>query len=173
MLFSTNKFTDFFARAALGITLGVLFAFLISEGSFAFLQNKESVSRDPQRVDLVIPYGTAEQVEAGVYNRSLPSDLVLIEGDILVVKNEDVVDHQLGPIWVPAGTSGVLELNTANKYSYECTFQPTRFQGIDVRKRVANATRFEGILAIALPTGMMLAVYSYLIPGRKKPSIPD
>ena len=168
MIFSRNKFTDFFARAAIGLLVGIVFALLLNEGTYAFLPNKESVNRETQRVDLVIPFGTAQQVSAGVYNRSLPSDLVLVEGDILVVKNEDVVDHQLGPIWVPAGTSGVLELNTANKYAYECSFQPTKFQGIDVRQRVDNATRFEGVLAIALPTGMMLAVYSYLIPGRKK-----
>lgn len=168
MIFSQNKVVDFFIRSAIGIAIGLLFALLLSEGTFAYLGNKESVSREPQRVDLVVPYGTASQVAAGVYNRSLPSDLVLIEGDILVVKNEDVVDHQLGPIWVPAGTSGVLELTSARKYAYECSFQPTKIQGIDVRPRIDTRTRVEGILAIALPTGMMLAVYSYLLPSRKK-----
>jgi hypothetical protein len=169
MIFSQNKIADFFIRSALGILVGVLFGLLLSEGTFNLLSNKESVSRNAQRVDLVIPYGTAEQVAAGVYNASLPADLVLVEGDILVVKNEDVVDHQLGPIWVPAGTSGVLELNTANKYAYNCSFQPTKYQGIDVRQRLTTGTRVEGILAVALPTGMMLAVYSYLLPSRKKP----
>jgi hypothetical protein len=168
MMFSQNKIGDFFIRSAIGVLIGLVFGFFISEGTFAFLNNKESVSREPQRVDLVIPYGTAAQVAAGVYNRSLPSDMVLVEGDVLVVKNEDVVAHQLGPIWVPAGTSGVLELSTANKYSYECSFQPTKIQGIEVRQRINTRTRVEGILAVALPTGMMLAVYSYLIPARKK-----
>jgi hypothetical protein len=168
MMFSQNKIADFFIRSAIGVLIGLVFGFFVSEGTFAFINNKQTVSRDPQRVDLVIPYGTAAQVAAGVYNRSLPSDMVLVEGDILVVKNEDVVDHQLGPIWVPAGTSGVLELSTANKYAYECSFQPTKIQGIEVRQRIDTRTRVEGVLAVALPTGMMLAVYSYLIPSRKK-----
>ena len=168
MMFSQNKIVDFFIRSAIGILVGLVFGFFISEGTFAFLNNKQSVSRDSQRVDMVIPYGTAEQVAAGVYNRSLPSDLVLVEGDILVVKNEDIVDHQLGPIWVPAGTSGVLELTTANKYAYQCSFQPTKIQGVEVRQRINMRTRVEGVLAVALPTGMMLAIYSYLIPSRKK-----
>ena len=168
MMFSQNKIVDFFIRSAIGILVGLVFGFIVSEGTFAFLNNKQSVSRDSQRVDLVIPYGTAAQVAAGVYNRSLPSDLVLVEGDILVVKNEDIVDHQLGPIWVPAGTSGVLELTTANKYAYQCSFQPTKIQGVEVRQRINMRTRVEGVLAVALPTGMMLAIYSYLIPSRKK-----
>ena len=168
MMFSQNKIVDFFIRSAIGILVGLVFGFIISEGTFAFLNNKQSVSRDSQRVDMVIPYGTAAQVAAGVYNRSLPSDLVLVEGDILVVKNEDIVDHQLGPIWVPAGTSGVLELTTANKYAYQCSFQPTKIQGVEVRQRINMRTRVEGVLAVALPTGMMLAIYSSLIPSRKK-----
>ena len=172
MMFSKNKLVDFFARTAIGVLIGLFFGVLISEGTFAFLNNKESVARDPQRVELIIPYGTAAQVAEGVYNRSLPSDMVLVEGDVLVVKNEDVVDHQLGPIWVPAGTSGVLELSTANKYAYQCSFQPTKIQGIEVRQRINSRTRVEGILAVALPTGMMLAVYSYLLPSRKKETTP-
>jgi len=171
MIFSQNRYTDFAIRTVLGLVIGFALALLISEGSFAFLSNKQSVSREPQRVDLVIPFGTADQVAAGVYNRSLPSDLVFVEGDYLVVKNEDVVDHQLGPIWVPAGTSGVLELKNANKYAYECSFQPTKYQGIDVRPRLDASTRVEGLLAVALPTGMMLMVYSYLLPERKKATL--
>jgi hypothetical protein len=171
MIFSKNRYFDFAARTVLGLAIGLVLALLISEVSFAFLSNKQSVTREPQRVDLIIPYGTADQVAAGVYNRSLPSDLVLVQGDILVVKNEDVVDHQLGPIWVPAGTSGVLELNNANKYAYECSFQPTKYQGIDVRPRLDTSTRVEGLLAVALPTGMMLMVYSYLLPARKQVTV--
>jgi hypothetical protein len=168
-MITNHKVLDFFFRSAVGLAIGVVFAFVLSEGSFLLLDNKETVSRGPQRVDLVIPFGTAEQVAAGVYNRSLPLDMVFVQGDLLVVRNEDVVDHQLGPIWVPAGTSGVLELNQANQYSYECSFQPTQVQGIDVRPIVDTGMRFQAILAIALPTGMMLAVYSYLLPARKKP----
>ncbi len=167
-MFVKSKLADFFIRAGLGILLGVAFGWLLSEASFQSLGQKQTVDRQPERVEIVIPYGTAAQVEEGVYNRSLPTDMVFVEGDLLVVKNEDVVAHQLGPLWVPPSTSSVLLLERADRYSYECTFQPTKYIGLDVRPRVTSDTRFQGILAIGLPTGMMLAVYSYLIPTRKR-----
>ena len=167
-MFVKSKLADFFIRAGLGILLGIVFGWLLSEASFQFLGQKQTVDRQPERVEIVIPYGTASQVEEGVYNRSLPTDMVFVEGDLLIVKNEDVVSHQLGPLWVPPSTSSVLLLDRADRYSYECTFQPTKYMGLDVRPRVTGNTRFQGILAIGLPTGMMLAVYSYLIPTRKR-----
>ena len=169
MILPNHKILDFFVRSLGGLLIGLVFAVILSETSFAMMDNKQTADRGPNETQIVIPYGTAEQVNAGVYNRLLPSDMVFVEGDVLIVKNEDVVDHQLGPIWVPAGTSGVLELNQVNKSSLECSFQPTRVQGIEVRPRVDASARIQAVLAIALPTGMMLAVYSYLIPFRKKP----
>jgi hypothetical protein len=166
-MFSRSIYLDFFIRSAVGVVLGVIFAVIISEGTFLLMPNKQSADREPRRIDLVIPYGTSEQVEAGVYNRSLPDTMTFVQGDVLVVKNEDVVTHQLGPMLVPAQTSGVLEMSQANDYGYECTFQPTNYMGITVLARVDNSSRLQAILAIGLPTGMMLAVYSYLIPAHK------
>lgn len=162
------KLLSFAIRTVIGLAIGFLFGWLLSDISFQNLENKESVQREPRRVEIVIPYGTAEQVKLGIANPSLPDDMVFVEGDLLVVKNEDVVDHQLGPLWIPAKTSNVLALETADTFAYECSFQPSKYQGFDVRARVTGSTRFQAILAIALPTGMMLAVYSYLLPERKK-----
>jgi len=167
-MYLKSKYADFFLRVAAGMLLGFLFAWLISDGAFLLLPKQETVNRQPQQVEIVIPYGTAEQVKNGVYNRSIPSDMVFVEGDVLIVRNEDVVDHQLGPLWVPANTSGLLSLELADRFSYECSFQPTQVMGLEVRPRVDGDTRMQGLLAIALPTGMMLAVYSYLLPGKKK-----
>lgn len=167
-MFLKSKLADFFLRVAIGMLLGFLFGWLISDAAFVMLPQRETVDRQPQEIEITIPFGTAEQVKDGVYNRSIPSDMVFVQGDVLIVRNEDAVDHQLGPLWVPAGTSGVLSLDTANQFSYECSFQPTNVMGLNVRPRVDSGTRLQAILAIALPTGMMLAVYSYLLPGRKK-----
>ena len=167
-MFVQSRIADFFLRVAVGIAIGVLFGWLLSEGSYYFTPDKQSAQREPRQVELVIPYGTAEQVEQGVYNRSLPSDMVFVEGDILIVKNEDTVPHQLGPLWVPSNTSSAMELNTASQFSYECSFQPTQYMGLDVRPLVTVGTRIQAILAVGLPTGMMLALYSYMMPGKKK-----
>jgi len=173
-MFVNSKLADFFIRTGLGLLLGLVFGWVLSEVSFQFLGQKETVEREPQRVEIVIPYGTAEQVKEGVYNRSLPTDMVFVEGDLLVVKNEDVVAHQLGPLWIPPSTSSVLSLDQADRYSYACSFQPTKYLGLDVRPRVSGGIRFQALLAIALPTGMMLAVYSYLIPIKKRgPEVSD
>ena len=96
--------------------------------------------RAPQRIELVIPAGTADQIASGQAVPSIPTDMVFVVGDTLVVKNEDTASHQLGPIWVPPGTSASLNLDTANRYSYACSFQPSRYLGLDVRSRVTCST---------------------------------
>lgn len=163
-----SRLSDFFLRVAIGVALGLLFGWLLSEASYTFTPDKEAAQREPQRINLVIPYGTASQVEQGVYSASFPVSMTFVEGDILVVKNEDTVAHQLGPLFVPPGTSSALALDTANTYSYTCSFKPDKYIGLRVLPRVTSGTRLMGTLAIGLPTGMMLAVYSYLLPGRKK-----
>ena len=166
-MFSRSVVVDFLLRSLVGVVVGLLFAVVISEGTFSLMPDKQSASREPQQIHLIIPYGTSEQIKEGVYNRTLPSDMSFVQGDVLIVKNEDVITHQLGPILVPAQTSGVLEMSIANDYSYDCSFQPTNKMGITVLPRVDSNSRLQGILAIALPTGMMLAIYSYMLPTNK------
>lgn len=167
-MFLKSKIADFFFRVGIGLLLGVFFGWLLSEASYAFTPDKESAQRPPQTIKLVIPYGTANQVSQGVYNPSLPGSMTFVQGDTLVVKNEDKVSHQLGPLFIPPNTSSALSLDNANDYSYTCSFEPTKYIGLTVLPRVTSGTRFEAILAIALPTGMMLAVYSYMLPGKKR-----
>jgi hypothetical protein len=167
-MFLKSKIADFFLRVAVGMLIGVFFGWLLSEVSYAFTPYKEDAQRAPQTITLVIPYGTADQVSQGVYNPSLPDNMNFVEGDVLVVKNEDKVSHQLGPLFVPPSTSSALSLDNANDYSYTCSFEPNKYIGLTVLTRATSGVRFEGVLAIGLPTGMMLAVYSYMLPGRKK-----
>jgi hypothetical protein len=111
-------------------------------------------------------------MKEGAVVGDLLNDLVLVQGDILIVRNEDAAPHQLGPLFVPANTSSLLEMNTANTYNYECSFQPDQFIGLEVRPRLEGDVRFQGALSIGLPSGMMLGVYSYLTnwkaPWRRK-----
>jgi hypothetical protein len=145
-------------RIGISLALGLAIAWIIAEGSFVILKDKSD--HTPQRIELVIPAGTADEVAAGQAVPSLPADMVFVVGDTLVVKNQDTTSHQLGPIWVPPGTSASLNLDTANRYSYACSFQPSQYLGLDVRSRVTMATRIIAILFAGIPTGAMLAVYS-------------
>ena len=147
-------------RIGISLALGLAIAWLIAEGSFVILRDKSDHA--PQRIELVIPAGTADKVAAGQAVPSLPADMVFVVGDTLVVKNEDTTSHQLGPVWAPPGTSASLNLDTANRYSYACSFQPSKYLGLDVRSRVTMATRIIAILFAGIPTGAMFAIYSFV-----------
>ena len=92
-----------------------------------------------------------------------------VVGDVLVVKNQDSVSHQLGPTFVPPGASATLKLDEANDDSYACSFQPSRNLGIVVRARVTLETRLQALLLAAPPMAILIALYSLIVwPVRKK-----
>jgi len=154
-------------RLFLSIVIAVILGGLYSEVVYRI--NEGQTRQNPERFDLVVPAGTAKRIQAGESVPSIPANMVFIVGDILLVHNKDDVPHQLGPIWVPPGATGSLVLQEPNQYSYACTFQPTQYIGLDVRPRLTSWIRFQGILAIALPSAVLFWLYSLLIwPVRKQ-----
>ncbi len=147
-------------RIGISLAVGLFFAWVIAEGTYVLLKDRSD--RAPERIELVIPAGTAHQVATGQAVPSIPASMVFVVGDILVVKNEDTVSHELGPVWVPPGSSASLNLDQANSYAYTCSFQPGRYLGLDVRPRTTLVTRLTAILLAGLPTGALLAVYSFV-----------
>lgn len=145
-------------RIAVSILIGLGLAWAMSETAFLIL--KDSSDHAPQQVELVIPSGTAGRVAAGEAPPSIPSDLTFVVGDTLVVKNEDTVSHQLGPVWVPPGAEARLVLDQADKFSYACTFQPGRYLGLDVRSRVTLTTRLQALILAGPPMAALIAIYS-------------
>jgi hypothetical protein len=158
-------------RVLVALLIGILVAVGVNEGSFFFL--KSAAGRAPRTIELVIPAGSAEKVAQGQSNPALPENMVFVVGDTLTVKNEDSADHKLGPLFIPAGTSASLTLSQANNYAYECSFQPGRYLGLDVREPVTWATRLYGIFFAGIPLGSLLALYSFILwpltPAEKKP----
>lgn len=149
------------SRFLISLLLAMLLGWGIGEFSF---QTISGTGRNvPQQIELVIPSGTAELISRGENTLNLPDDLIFLSGDVLVVKNLDSVSHQLGPLWVPAGMSASLSLEEPNRYRYSCTFQTSRALGLDVRPRVTLWVRFQGALAIGLPSGVLLALYSLVL----------
>lgn len=141
---------------------GLLLAILISEGSYQLLRNDSD--RDPQEIELIIPAGTAAKVAAGQPVPTIPENMVFVVGDVLVVKNQDVTDHQLGPVWIPPNTSGRFALDQANKYSYGCSFKPSRYLGLDVVPRGTSLqSRILAVAFVAPPTIALIALYSLLV----------
>lgn len=131
---------------------------LVSEVSFRLL--REESSRAPKTIELLIPAGTAERVSLGQPEPSIPEDMVFVVGDVLSVKNEDAADHQLGPLWIPAGKSASLPMGVANDYTYTCSFRPSQYLGIIVREPVTWSSRLGAVALAGPPTAIFLLVYS-------------
>jgi hypothetical protein len=113
---------------------------IFSEVAFYF-QNDRSLNRSPTTVEIVIPAGTAQKVASGEELPSIPNEMVFVLGDVLVVKNEDSVTHQLGPLYIPAGSTAALPLNESDNFTLGCSFQNNRYLGMDVRQPTTLATR--------------------------------
>jgi len=152
-------------RILLSIGLGLLIGVLTSEVPFLFLRD---TARMPRQIVLTIPAGTADQVARGEQPPSIPQDMTFVVGDRLVVKNDDSVDHKLGPLWIPANSSAQLSMDKEESLAYECSFQPGNYFGLDVREPLTPATRIYGIVYVAFPMAILIALYSFIWPSTKK-----
>jgi hypothetical protein len=152
-------------RILFSVALALLLGVLISEVPFLFLQE---TARPPREVVLTIPPGTAEQVARGEQPPTIPDNMKFVVGDTLVVRNEDATDHKLGPLWIPAHSSAQLALDQEQSFAYECSFQPGQYFGLDVREPLTLGTRMYGILYIALPMAILIALYSFVFAPRKE-----
>jgi hypothetical protein len=148
-------------RVLLSIAAGLILALVISEVTYRM--SPDGTDRPPRRVELVIPAGTAGLVAQGQTPPGIPESMVFVQGDTLVVVNQDSTSHQLGPIWVPPNSTGSLVLDQAEQFSYECSFQPDRFLGLDVRTQADLSSRIQAMVVLGLPMGGLLAVYSFLL----------
>lgn len=156
-------------KIIISAVLGLLFGVLVSEVPFLFLQE---TMRPPREITLVIPVGTSEQIARGEQPPSIPENMTFVVGDKLIVKNEDSVDHKLGPLWIPANSSAELSLDQEESLAYECSFQPTKYFGLDVHEPLTLGTRLFGILFVAIPMSIMIALYSFMILPKKKENAP-
>lgn len=152
-------------RIAISMLIGLLIGAVFSEVPFLFLRE---TARPPQEVILTIPAGTAEQVARGEQPPTIPENMIFVVGDTFVVKNEDIADHKLGPLWIPANSSARLSLNQKENLAFECSFQPGNYFGLDVREPLTLSTRIYGVTYVGIPMGILIALYSFVLPSRKK-----
>jgi hypothetical protein len=157
-------------RALIAALVGFALGALIAEVPFIFLRE---TARAPMEVLLTIPHGTAEQVGRGEQPPSIPSTMKFVVGDTLVVKNEDGVDHKLGPLWIPANSSARLPLNTSESLAFECSFQPDNTLGLDIYEPLTASTRLIGITSTGLPMAILFALYTLVLPVKKKKNAVD
>lgn len=156
-------------RIGISLLLGLLLGAAISEVPFLFLRE---TARPPEEITLVIPNGTSEQVARGEQPPTIPENMSFVVGDILVIRNEDVVDHKLGQLWIPANSSAQLSLDQEQNFAYECSFQPGNYFGLNVNEPLTLGTRVYGILYAGIPLGVLIALYALVMPAKKKTSVP-
>lgn len=138
--------------------IATIFIAALNEISYRF--RKTDTDRAPETFELVIPAGTAEQVAQGEEPAAIPNELSFVVGDTLLVRNEDDVDHQMGPLWVPAGASASMSMEEKNKYAYNCSFKSTQYLGLDVLPRTTWSSRLQALTLATPPMTMFLFVYS-------------
>lgn len=157
----STKIKQHVNRFALVFVIALAVVFAINEGSFWLIRDEGD--RAPQIVDLTIPAGTSESIARGEEPASIPDELIFVVGDTLVVDNQDSVAHQLGPVWVPPNSRASLTLGEVNNFVYQCSFQPTKYIGLDVRSGTTIWSRFTALLLAGPPTAMFLFIYSLLL----------
>jgi hypothetical protein len=163
-----QNWKPYLMRFGMSMVLALLFGLIVSEVGFRLVPENNR-RQTPERIELVIPLGTSERIAAGEREPTLPENMQFLQGDVLVVINQDTESHQLGPIWVPPNSSGSLFMDTPQSYSYACTFQPSQYLGLDVRARLTPWIRLQGTLAISLPTGVLIGLYAmFLMPYKGK-----
>jgi hypothetical protein len=154
-------------KVMIAMLIGLLSGLALNEIAFALLHE---TSRAPKIIELVIPKGTAEQVARGESPPTIPKSMFFVVGDTLVLKNNDSVHHELGPLWIPSGSSASLTLNDAQTYAFSCSFQPRQTFGLNVQEALTTTTRLYGLLLSGVPAGIMFALYTLVMPARKKPT---
>ncbi|MBI4674935.1 MAG: hypothetical protein HY741_25115 [Chloroflexi bacterium] len=117
-----------------------------------------SITRGPGRIEYVIAAGTAQRIAAGEAVSALPAKAVFVVGDVLVLRNEDTVNHNLGPFWIPAGTTISIPLDRASTLNYLCTAHPSGYIGLEVRPQNSWLLTLVPTLLLGVPLGGVLAL---------------
>jgi hypothetical protein len=143
-------------RLIVSVVIALIASLGISELTYRMV---EGTTAQPQEYELIIPVGTSERLAKGEQVVGLPKQLTFVEGDVIVVINQDTVSHQLGPIWVPAGATGKLALERPVNYSMECSFLPEEQMGLAVEPRVNSGDRMRAMLSMGLPTAVILWLF--------------
>jgi hypothetical protein len=134
---------------------GIGLAGFISLASWVALS--DGPLRDPESVEVRIPPGTAEAIQRGAAVSVIPGKLRFVQGDRLVLKNEDSVPHNVGNYSVGPGTSLTMPLDTASSSSFLCSFHPQGSIALDVRGRTSPLMVLFPTIVIGLPLGLVSA----------------
>lgn len=148
----------FLLRLGVITVVSFVFALVFNEAMYAL--QREPADRAPTTISIAIPAGAAERIAAGEEAVTLPEEISFVIGDVLEVNNQDSVPHQLGPIWVPPGSTGRLVMEKAAKESYTCSFSTNQYLGLDVRPGTTTETRIIALFLTVPTLATLIFLYS-------------
>lgn len=76
--------------------------------------------REPTVQEIVVPRGTQERLVRGETVDVMPAVMEFAVGDSLRIRNDDVVDQEVGPYFVRAGEEFELTYGSAGTYEGVC-----------------------------------------------------
>jgi hypothetical protein len=76
--------------------------------------------RQPQTVEIVVPAGTQQRLDAGERVEVMPAVLEMRVGDTLLIRNEDSVDQAVGPYFVAAHDELRFTYGSPGRYEGYC-----------------------------------------------------
>jgi len=145
-----------FWRSSACMAAGIALAGFISAAAWVALS--DGPLRAPEAVELLIPAGTAEAIERGAAVSAVPANLRFVQGDTLVLRNQDSVPHNVGSFSVGPGTTLRMPLDKATSSSLFCSFHPAGSIGLDVRPHTSPLMVLWPTLMIGIPLGLVSTV---------------
>jgi hypothetical protein len=156
------------ALRRLALIFGVSLLFVLAISEIAHALQREDFDRPAEIVSITIPAGTAQKVAAGQDEPSIPAELSFVVGDTLLVYNDDSADHELGPLFIPAGASASLLMSDANQFEIACSFRPSQFLGLTVQEATTLNIRLVALAYVTPATTIFIFLYSLALWPLKK-----
>ena len=102
---------------------------------------------EPAGMTLVIPEGAAATLDYPTLDSAIdvPTSLVFEQGQVLTIRNEDVVANRAGPWVLASGESLRLKFDTPGEYFYLCTVDEAKSVTVTVVEEL------EGTPGVATP----------------------
>ena len=122
--------------------------------SFAWWYILDSRDAPPSTFQVDIPAGTADEIAAGAQPPSLPKTLRLAAGSSLLIRNLDVVNHQIGPVIIPAGAEKTVPAGmfvSAGQDRFVCSFHSAGTIGLTTVGKSTPAGALLVSLLVAAP----------------------
>ena len=94
----------------------------------------DGTTRPPKTIELVVPKGARKRLDAGEAVVVMPNKLEFRVGDRIVIRNEDIVNHSVGPYHVRPGEEFTFTFGSPGRYAGYCPVSDGKRYEIVVKK---------------------------------------